>query len=138
MEEAASKYADVRHGIINRGKLAYELERINFKRVLESTEAVNYFKNSFFTFALRHKEWADATFPDDTFTDVLKHLKEEIQEVEADPKNITEFADCFMLLIYAAGKSGFSMSSLLKAMWDKFKINKTRTWKNGRHEKANS
>jgi len=88
-------------------------------------------------------KWSDETFgTDDRTIGILNHLKEEVEEVieakdnyEQDPTGITqarlasEFADCLILLLDSARKSGFDTGLILQASEHKMQINKTREWK---------
>ena len=73
-------------------------------------------------------------FANDTFGNTsdplppLHHLKEEVDELIEAPGDITEFADCFILLVQAAKRSGFNMNDLYKASREKHRINTQREW----------
>src|SRR5688572_29771462 len=84
--------------------------------------------------------WADATFPQSDGASILRHLDEEIRALreahmeaaaEFDTRRSTrdaiaaEAADCLLLLLHFAHKSGFA---LLDAAIDKHAINTSRTW----------
>jgi hypothetical protein len=69
--------------------------------------------------------WGDVTFPTGTATSVLAHLTAEVTEELTIPAEPLEIADCFLLLIQLAHKSGVSLAEVGKA---KMVINRQRTW----------
>ena len=73
-------------------------------------------------------EWAEKQFGSDRLLATLKHLRSEVDELIESPKDITEYADAFLLLIQAARIAGITMVMLLEAAWKKFRINKKRNW----------
>jgi hypothetical protein len=80
-------------------------------------------------FQAENGAWADETFgpslsPDST----IAHLKKEVEELVADPSNVTEYADCMILLIDAARRVGITMDLLLDHCWAKLEINIRRKW----------
>jgi hypothetical protein len=58
----------------------------------------------------------------------LTHLKEEVEEAIAEPNNLEEYADIFILLLSAVDRAGYDLSDLLKAVEQKHAVNKLRTW----------
>ena len=76
-------------------------------------------------------EWSSATFGDASVRGPegpLNHLRKEIDEIIADPDDITEFADAYMLVSDAASRAGHKMSEVCDAAVDKLEVNKRRTW----------
>jgi len=74
-------------------------------------------------------EWADTTFGPRTVESLLNHLREELDEVIADPIDEHEWADCLQLLIDAYRlATGNTTEHLLDACFEKLEINKNRTW----------
>lgn len=85
-------------------------------------------------------QWTKENFPASGAKASLIHLQEEIKEVieEIDSEFPTptseegialmEYADCFICLITAAGKSGFAIQELFKAIENKMNINYKRKW----------
>jgi len=59
----------------------------------------------------------------------LLHLQDEIKELLENPNDPMEWADCFLLLIDAARRKGYSIDDLLDFSIKKLEINKNRTWK---------
>lgn len=72
--------------------------------------------------------WSTAQFPHQTPHSKIEHLRSELTELDEDPNDITEFADCFMLLIDTARMVGYDMSEIYNAVKAKLEINKGRTW----------
>ena len=58
----------------------------------------------------------------------LKHLQEEVEELIENPSDPEEWADCFIILIHAAKKQGYSMSDIYKFIQNKHEKNKKRKW----------
>ena len=59
----------------------------------------------------------------------LIHLKEEVNELIENPNDEMEWADCFLLLLDAAWRKGYSVDNLVEFASKKLEINKKRTWK---------
>ena len=78
-----------------------------------------------------HAKWSEATFgtaAERGPMGPLKHLAKEVGEVQADPTDLMEYADCFLLICDSARRAGFTSDQLLNACWRKLEINKTRKW----------
>lgn len=71
-------------------------------------------------------EWVKRTFPGEKPEGVLRHLAEEIKELEENPSDPEEMADCFLLLQCLASHYGVNLVDAAKAKHEK---NKRRTWK---------
>lgn len=75
--------------------------------------------------------WGDATFPKSTVGSVAVHFEEEAAEFMDSLRlgdhdgALEEAADCFLMLLHFAHKSGFS---LFEAAECKMAINRARTW----------
>jgi hypothetical protein len=69
--------------------------------------------------------WGDEVFPEATLQSCVKHLKKEVVELEEDPANRSEIADCMMLLGHVAY---LAKVNLVSALSDKLEINKARSW----------
>lgn len=72
--------------------------------------------------------WADTTFaPEGDYrgSSIVAHLKKEVDELAADPGDMEEIADCFLLLCHLAHQN---RGNLQIAVARKFAINKRRTW----------
>lgn len=75
-------------------------------------------------------EWADETFGDgrDRVRGVIRHLKKECDEVEENPYDFMEWADCMMLLLDGARLVGLTPDDLLHLMREKLVVNRSREW----------
>lgn len=59
----------------------------------------------------------------------LTHLLDEVKEVLAEPKDKTEYADCFLLLVDAYDRAGLGdLFDLINQAKIKLEINKNRKW----------
>jgi hypothetical protein len=79
----------------------------------------------------RQAEWSQATFGTDAErgpTGPLKHLEHEAREAQAAPDDPSEYADCFLLILDAARRSGMTWDNLLAAAIEKHERNRHRTW----------
>lgn len=60
----------------------------------------------------------------------LEHLRREVDEVMAEPKDRMEYADCFLLLLDAYNRAELGdLFDLINDANVKLEINKNRTWK---------
>jgi len=82
----------------------------------------------FTQFQKTHGEWSDKTFGIREPKAPLHHLKKEVQEVIEQPYDITEYADCLLLLMDSARIAGFNMDDLYFVAMKKFHINQSREW----------
>ena len=70
-------------------------------------------------------EWADGNFTTSTVASIISHFREEAGEFADEPSG-EEAADCLLLLIHYAHKSGIS---LYQEAERKLAINRKRIWK---------
>ena len=73
-------------------------------------------------------KWTSEQFPDQPLSGKFAHLRKELDELEADPSDIVEYADCYMLLIDIAGKNNIRLSDIHRAAGEKLEVNKKRDW----------
>jgi hypothetical protein len=76
-------------------------------------------------------EWTFATFgtPEQRGPfGPLDHLRKEIDEILADPSDVVEFVDAYMLLQDATARAGHRMSDVIAGVRPKLAINKQRKW----------
>jgi len=74
-------------------------------------------------------EWSDGQFGfNRPPLPALRHMREEVDELIADPSDRMEFADVFILLIDSARRSGMTADELLRVAYQKLEINRKRTW----------
>lgn len=75
--------------------------------------------------------WSQATFGSDNVRGpigVLKHLEREAREAQAAPDDAAEYADCLLLILDAARRSGLDFDALVEATWAKHRVNVGRIW----------
>lgn len=58
----------------------------------------------------------------------MKHLAKEVGDALASPKDVTEYADCLILVMDAARRAGHDHVALLQAALVKMDVNKVRRW----------
>lgn len=76
-------------------------------------------------------KWSQATFGSDLDRGpigALKHLAKEVNETLEKPRDRTEYADCFLLVIDAARRAGITFGDLVEASADKLEVCKQRQW----------
>ncbi len=77
-------------------------------------------------------DWQEEQFPKATTKSIITHLYMEVFElgeaVKLDSNTSEELADCFLLLFGLAHKLDLGFDQIVKAIEDKMKINKFRTW----------
>lgn len=75
--------------------------------------------------------WSQSTFGSDADRNhigPLRHLQKEAEEALANPGDVVEFADCFLLVLDAARRAGHSFDDLRIAILRKYAINERRRW----------
>jgi hypothetical protein len=75
-----------------------------------------------------HAEWSQAQFGNVSAIGPAKHLSKEALEVAADPTDVIEHADCWMLLWDMQRRAGITDDALTEAIGAKLAINKARKW----------
>ncbi len=85
---------------------------------------------------LEHRVWAAKQFPTQTINSKLDHVKEELDEIKANPKDILEYADVALLLLDVLTLSGFTVDDLKVAMAVKHEICVQRQWNGIHHVKG--
>lgn len=81
--------------------------------------------------AIDQSKWSQATFGTDAERGPigpLKHLALEAVEAQENPKDVTEYADCLLLILDASRRAGFHLGELIEAAVEKQAQNKLRTW----------
>lgn len=99
--------------------------QLHHKRNMEAIQALMSLIN----------EWERATFPGQTALGKAEHLKKEVEELCVElEKDLTsddcktEVADCFILLLNIAARTGMDAAELLSVIDRKMIINKNRKW----------
>ena len=76
-----------------------------------------------------HAEWSEAIFGREHGPmGALKHLEAEVREAQDAPTDISEYADCLLLLLDAKRRAGFTLLQLVEAAQVKMVANKMRQW----------
>lgn len=81
-----------------------------------------------------NRAWTDKTFPGATGIGALRHMQREADEtIEAIQEGrrlgaLQELADCYLLLLNACSRMGFSFDSLQFMAEKKMEENRKRTW----------
>ena len=83
----------------------------------------------FLRFQIEAHRWSEQTFgvarsPDGP----IAHLVKEVKELQQNPYDIMEYADCLMLILDAASNASITGDKLLEAAWEKLEINRQRDW----------
>lgn len=77
----------------------------------------------------RQREWSRETFGPGTRTlGVLSHIRSELDEIEADPTDLSEWIDVVILAIDGAWRAGYSPQDIISAYHAKQEKNQARTW----------
>lgn len=75
------------------------------------------------------KEFSLRTFGPGTRTEgVLRHIADELDEIRADPSDVTEWADVIILALDGAWRAGHSPQEIIDAIVMKQERNEKRTW----------
>lgn len=85
-------------------------------------------KFAFEQLAWRVAEFQSRVFPESKTSATLAHLAREVEELRADPDDLSEFADVLILTLGAAAKQGFTPEQLLTAAHQKMDVNNLRRW----------
>ena len=79
----------------------------------------------------RQQAWSAETFgPAEVrgHRGVLDHIRKELVEIEAEPGDVTEWADLIILAFNGAWRSGHSPADTIAAIKAKQELNEARTW----------
>lgn len=72
--------------------------------------------------------WSHETFGPGFRTGVFRHLEKEIKETEADPTDVSEWADLLILTFDGAMRAGHSPEDIIRAYHFKMAANQERSW----------
>lgn len=95
-----------------------------------ATKAIDFF-DKLDDLVKDQSKWSQATFGADSERGPigpLKHLAMEAIEASENPADISEYADCFLLLLDAARRAGWKLSHLIDAAQKKMEVNKSREY----------
>jgi len=76
----------------------------------------------------RQREWSLRTFGPGRIQGVLDHIRKELEEIEADPTDLLEWADIIILALDGAWRSGHLPQDIIDAVKAKLTINENRKW----------
>lgn len=84
----------------------------------------------FATFADEKAKWSAETFgPGDRYAGVVNHIRKELEEIEANPSDLSEWVDVILLAMDGAWRSaGADGEALVRAMLEKQQKNTRRRW----------
>lgn len=78
---------------------------------------------------VRQREFSERTFgPGVRTKGVLDHIRKELNEIEADPADISEWIDVVLLALDGAWRHGFTPEQIADALAAKQAKNEARTW----------
>jgi hypothetical protein len=78
---------------------------------------------------LRQREWSEQTFgPGSRAKGVIDHIRKELNEIEADPTDLTEWIDVVILALDGAWRAGGSPQQIIEALVAKQAKNEGRVW----------
>ena len=84
----------------------------------------------------KQQSWSLQTFgPGDRTKGVIEHIKEEIKEIEKDPKSLEERIDLMLLAFDGAYRQGYSPTQILDTLKEKLEKNMNREWPDWRKHK---
>lgn len=84
--------------------------------------------NSFQGLQDRIVRWSNDTLGNPPLDGTLKHLAEEVRDLQENPYDPLALADVFILLMGICHKVGFSMDDMAVAVQSKQAINESRIW----------
>lgn len=77
----------------------------------------------------RQKEWSLRTFgPGDRAAGVVAHIRKELVEIEANPRDLIEWIDVVLLAFDGAWRAGYSPEQIAEALEQKQAKNETRRY----------
>lgn len=74
------------------------------------------------------RQWSAETFGPGFRTGVFRHLEKEVKEAEANPGDVSEWADLLILTLDGAMRAGHSPEDILRAYHLKMAVNQEREW----------
>ena len=85
----------------------------------------------------RQREFSKKTFgPPDRPHGILKHIRSELEEIEADPTDLKEWVDVVLLALDGAWRAGHSPQEIADAIVAKQTENESRSWPDWRTVEA--
>lgn len=85
----------------------------------------------------RQRDWSEATFgPGERTAGVLDHIRKELNEVEREPHDLTEWVDVVLLALDGAWRHGYTPEQIAEAIAEKQARNESRQWPDWRTQPA--
>ena len=85
----------------------------------------------------RQRDWSEATFgPGERTAGVLDHIRKELNEVEREPHDLTEWVDVVLLALDGAWRHGYTPEQIAEAIAAKQARNESRQWPDWRTQPA--
>ncbi len=92
-------------------------------------EAVRMTNFSLYAYLQRQRRFSEKTFgPGDRAKGVIDHIRKELIEVEADPKDLKEWIDVVTLALDGAWRAGFSPEQIIHQLNATLTRNENRVW----------
>lgn len=76
----------------------------------------------------RQRDWSAKTFGPGFRRGTIDHIRKELEEIEADPLDLTEWVDVIILALDGAWRAGHAPQQILDAIQQKQTKNEGRTW----------
>jgi hypothetical protein len=77
----------------------------------------------------RQRTWSLATFgPGRRSIGICEHIRRELEEIESDPSDVSEWADVVILALDGAWRAGWTPTQILEAIHAKWQRNRQRSW----------
>ena len=77
----------------------------------------------------KQREWSENTFgPGLRTKGVTNHIRKELEEIETDPQDLSEWIDVVILGLDGAWRSGHSPEEIIEALHKKWAKNRMRKW----------
>ena len=93
----------------------------------ELSEKINRF--DFTEYLERQHAWSKHTFgPDPRVNGITSHIRKELDEILADPTDVTEWIDVAILALDGAWRAGYTVGEIISAMKAKQEKNLNREW----------
>ena len=72
--------------------------------------------------------WRNTNLPESTLTGTLKHLLEEVKDLQKNPYDPDSLADVFILMMAVCDEVGYTLDDVAIAIEAKQAINESRHW----------
>lgn len=77
--------------------------------------------------------WSEMTFGPGFREGTFRHIEKELKEIQANPSDITEWADLIILAFDGALRAGHAPDQIIAAYHEKVEINRSRQWPDWRN-----